>query len=208
MAKVALNKSSLTKEREKLKLYRRVLPSLELKRQQLMGQRAKSRLAVAQARANLKSFYEGLSEQLPMLADEEIEVSGLVKITNIELGEDNVVGVKLPTLKKLETEVAEYSFLGKPPWVDVLVDRLHRAAELRLEIQVAEERSRRMELAVRKITQRVNLFEKIMIPDAKKNIKQIQIFLGDADRTAVVRSKIAKAKRLQARETMGEGELV
>jgi len=207
MPKVALNKSSLTKERDKLKLYRRVLPSLELKRQQLMGQRAKSRLQVEQARANLKSFYEGLAEQLPMLADEEIEVSGLVKISKIELGEDNVVGVKLPVLKKLETEVAEYSFLGKPQWVDVLVDRLHRAAELRLEIQVSEERARRMEVAVRKITQRVNLFEKIMIPDARRNIKRIQIFLGDADRTAVVRSKIAKAKRLRARETLGEGEL-
>jgi V/A-type H+/Na+-transporting ATPase subunit D len=207
MAKVALNKSSLTKEREKLKLYRRVLPSLELKRQQLMGQRAKSRLAVKQARADLKSFYEGLSDQLPMLADEEIEVSGLVKITNIELGVENVVGVKLPVLEKLETEVAEYSFLGKPQWVDVLVDKLHHAAEFRLKIQVAEERARLMEIAVRKITQRVNLFEKIMIPEARRNIKRIQIFLGDADRSAVVRSKLAKAKRLKERASLGEGEL-
>jgi V/A-type H+-transporting ATPase subunit D len=206
MAKVAPKKSSLTKEREKLKLSRRVLPSLELKRQQLMGQRAKSRLEVKQERADLKSFYEGLSEQLPRLADDEIEVSGLVKITKIELGEDNVVGVKLPVLKKLETEVAEYSFLGKPQWVDVLVERLHHAAEMWLEIRVAEERARRMEVAVRRITRRVNLFEKIMIPDARRNIKRIQSFLGDADRSAVVRSKIAKAKRLKARESMNEGE--
>jgi V/A-type H+-transporting ATPase subunit D len=45
----------------------------------------------------------------------------------------------------------------------------------------------------------VNLFEKILIPTAKKNIQRIQIFLGDADRSAIVRSKIAKAMRAEKR---------
>jgi V/A-type H+-transporting ATPase subunit D len=200
MAKVALNKNSLTKERDKLKLYRRILPSLELKRQQLMAQLVTCRQDVEKARESLRSFYEGLSEQLPMLADREIKVSGLVTIEAVELGEENVVGIKLPLLTKLSTNVAKYSFLGKPHWVDALVGRLHKAAELRLRVQVAERRVTLMEHAVRRITQRVNLFEKIMIPGARQNIKRIQIFLGDAERSAVVRSKLAKQKSLLARK--------
>ena len=37
MAKLNLSKSGLQKQREDLKLYQRVLPSLDLKRMQLMG---------------------------------------------------------------------------------------------------------------------------------------------------------------------------
>jgi len=206
MAKVALNKSSLTKERDNLKLYGRILPSLELKRQQLMAQLVTCRQDVEKARESLRSFYDGLSEQLPMLADREIKVSGLVTIEAVELGEENVVGVKLPLLTKLSTKVGEYSFLGKPHWVDAMVDRLHKAVELRLQVQVSERRVTLMEQAVRRITQRVNLFEKIMIPGAKQNIKRIQIFLGDAERSAVVRSKLAKQKGLLARKAAQRAE--
>ena len=52
-----------------------------------------------------------------------------------------------------------------------------------------------LERAVRKITQRTNLFEKILIPEAKGNIRKIQIYLADAERAAVIRSKITKRIR-------------
>jgi V/A-type H+-transporting ATPase subunit D len=94
--------------------------------------------------------------------------------------------------------------LAKPHWVDVLVDLLQRMAELRVTVQVTGERVRRLDRALRRITQRVNLFEKILIPTAKKNIKYIQIFLGDAERAAVVRSKIAKIKHERQRKALAD----
>ncbi len=202
MAKLALNKSALARERERLKLYARLLPSLEMKRQQLMMEFARSRAELRKQQHDLDEFRKGIAEQVPMMADREIDLSGLVRLDSVELGLENVVGVKLPVLKKVHTTVADYSLLGKPHWVDVVIDRLHQTIDRRLRVQVAEERVRRMNHAVRRITQRVNLFEKIMIPTAKKNIKRIQIFLGDAERSAVVRSKIAKRKRLAMRKVM------
>ncbi len=203
MAKVALNKSSMAKERDKLKLYNRVLPSLELKRQQLMAQRARCRVDVEEAEAALSKFQEHIGEEIPMLADRDLEISNLVRIVAVDMGEENVVGVRLPALRGIDTEIADYSLLAKPPWVDFLVERLHEAAELRIKVQVARQRVVIMEQAVRRITQRVNLFEKIMIPAAKANMKRIQIYLGDAERSAVVRSKIAKKKRLEERRALG-----
>lgn len=197
---MALNKSSLTKERNNLRLYQRVLPSLELKRQQLMGELAKSRTQFAEIRKELEAFQRGIADQIPMMADREIDLGGLVKIKSVEIGEQSVVGIKVPVLSELQTTVADYSFLAKPHWVDALVERLHQTTELRLKVQVAEERVRRLEIAVRRTTQRVNLFDKIMIPAAKAQIKRIMIFLGDMERSAVVRSKLAKKKRLQQRQ--------
>ena len=83
----------------------------------------------------------------------------------------------------------------KPAWVDVLVERLRDAAEARTRSQVAAERVRILARAERRITQRVNLFEKILIPRTRKNIQRIQIWLGDMERAAVVQAKLAKARQ-------------
>jgi V/A-type H+-transporting ATPase subunit D len=82
-----------------------------------------------------------------------------------------------------------------PPWVDALVQRLKDAAEQRVRAKIATERVEIIDKAVRRVTQRVNLFDKILIPGAQKNIKRIQIFLGDTERTAVINSKLAKGKQ-------------
>jgi V/A-type H+-transporting ATPase subunit D len=61
-----------------------------------------------------------------------------------------------------------------------------------LEAQTMEEQQRRLEKELRTTTQRVNLFEKIKIPESKRNIKKIQVYLGDEQTAAVVRGKISK----------------
>ena len=194
MEKLKLSKSSLTRQRARLKLYQRLLPSLDLKRRQLTLEHEKAKRALAQAETAVESLERRIGQDLPMLANTEIDLQGMVKMTDFEMGVENVVGVKLPILRRITCEVADYSFLTKPAWVDTLVDRLKDAAELRIKVQVARERVRILEVAVRRVTQRVNLFEKILIPRSKQNIKRIQIFLGDLERSAVVRSKLAKAK--------------
>ena len=200
MAKIALNKGSLQTARDELKLYQRLLPSLNLKRMQLTGEVQQAKEQLEKDRAEVERLAAKAAQQLPMLANLEIEVSGLVEVGEAELGEENVVGVKLPVLKKMECRVREYSLLATPHWVDVLVDLLKKMAEFRAKVQVAEERVRRMDQALRRINQRVNLFEKILIPDNKKAIQRIRIFLGDADRAAVVRSKIAKSRHVSQPE--------
>jgi len=187
-----------------LKLYRKLLPSLELKRMQLTAEMNKAREQLERAERKAAELQSLIARELPMMTDEEIDLSGLVRIADVTLGKDNVVGVKVPVLEQVTFDVFPYSLLARPHWVDALVDKLQRTARLRLEVQVAAERARNLEHAVRRITQRVNLFEKILIPTAKKNIQRIQIFLGDAERSAVVRSKIAKAINQKKRQAFLE----
>jgi vacuolar-type H+-ATPase subunit D/Vma8 len=74
---------------------------------------------------------------------------------------------------------------------------MERELELDLEAEVLEEQVRLLSQELRTTSQRVNLFEKVKIPETKANIKKIGIFLGDEQVAAVVRSKISK-KKLQA----------
>jgi V/A-type H+/Na+-transporting ATPase subunit D len=64
-----------------------------------------------------------------------------------------------------------------------------------VELQVAERRIAALDAALTKVTQRVNLFEKVLTPEAKENIRRILVYLGDAERAAVVGAKLAKRKR-------------
>jgi V/A-type H+-transporting ATPase subunit D len=197
MAKLALSKSGLQKQRDELRLYQRLLPSLDLKRMQLSGELKRARQQLAEAEAEVQKLNHRVAEQLPMLANREIDVSGLVQVESFRIEEENLVGVKLPKLVEVKCHIAEYSMLAKPHWVDMLVEQLKQMVEQKTRVQVAAERVRLLEQAERRVTQRVNLFDKILIPTAKKNIQKIQIYLADAERAAVVRSKITKRMRKQ-----------
>jgi V/A-type H+-transporting ATPase subunit D len=128
----------------------------------------------------------------------------LVKLKSVQVNEENVVGVRLPCLGSIDFDMSDYSMLAKPHWVDVFVDRLKEMITKRLVVKISEERVAKLGHAVRRITQRVNLFEKILIPTAMKNIQRIRIFMGDAERAAIVRSKIAKAMHQKKRKKMIE----
>lgn len=195
MAKLQLSKSSLAREQKNFRTFTRVLPSLDLKRQQVMAERAKAARALKQTRQTIDTLIQELGEKLPMLANREVDLTDLAKLTNVELETENVVGTKLPKLKRIEVEVRSYAMMGKPHWVDRVADALHEILEMRIRAQIDEERLTLLDQAVKTVTQRVNLFEKVLIPQAKQNIKRIRIYLSDMETAAVVRSKMSKNKR-------------
>ncbi len=197
MSRVSYNKSALKRERNQLKLYDQYLPSLDLKRQQLLLELKKSRQALAESRDQLTELRRRAEDWLPLLASDTLDVSRLVKVEKVTLAEQNLLGVRLPVLDTVDVAVQHFSFLSKPHWVDVLVESLNEVVRLRVQIQVHEQRSRLLAAALRTVTQRVNLFEKILIPETSARIRKIRLVLADNERAGVIRSKLAKAKCLE-----------
>jgi V/A-type H+-transporting ATPase subunit D len=195
MARVPLSKSQLAREKANLASYNRYLPALDLKRQQLMAERNRARQALASLREQLKAQVETVGTDIPMLAERRIDLKGLARLESVRLGTQNVAGVRLPIVESVEVRIAPYSPLVRPHWVDAVAERLREAIRLRVELQVAERRIAALDAALTKVTQRVNLFEKVLTPEAKENIRRILVYLGDAERAAVVGAKLAKRKR-------------
>ncbi len=197
MARLSFSKASLHKEGAQLKRYRQYLPSLDLKRQQLIAERTKAIALFKKTEQDIRRSYLFVEKQLPMLSDENIDLSDLVTIEQVVFNEENVVGVKLPTVQTIEINCRAYSFLTKPHWVDQVVVQLKLMLELKIRLKIEQRRLDILHGAVKKVTQRVNLFDKVLIPQAQKNISKIRIFLSDSERAAVVRAKITKQKRLK-----------
>jgi V/A-type H+-transporting ATPase subunit D len=199
MARLALNKAALTRQNQQLKSYRAYLPSLDMKRRALLAEQGKARRELKEERKRLEELNPLIAERLPMLSDERVDLAGLVRVARVQSEEENLMGARLPVVRRIEFEVADYALLGKPHWVDPLVEYLKQALELRMRLRVAERRLGLLDDAVRIITQRVNLFDKVLIPRARENIKRIRIHLSDEERAAVVRAKLAKRKKQVAR---------
>ena len=116
----------------------------------------------------------------------------ILRITRINVREGNIAGVPIPVFEGTKFAVASYDLLEKPLWLDAAVVNVKKVLEIDMEARTLAEQQRRLEKELRTTTQRVNLFEKIKIPEARDNIKKIRVYLGDQQTAAVVRGKISK----------------
>jgi V/A-type H+/Na+-transporting ATPase subunit D len=194
MARLSLSKTQLAKENTNLAMYRRYLPSLDLKRRQLTAERNKTQARIAEIEAQIERRVGTIGEEIPMLANKDIDLKGLVTLKALKIGDRNVVGLRLPSLVEIEVDAAVYGYLVRPHWVDLVAERLKEVLRLRAEAQVTQRQVALLDAAVTKVTQRVNLFDRVLIPHTRANIRRIDIALGDRERSAVVNAKIAKHK--------------
>ncbi len=194
MARLSLSKTQLAKENTNLAMYRRYLPSLDLKRRQLTAERNETRARIGEIEAQIARRVEKIGEEIPMLANQDIDLKGFATLKTVKIGERNVVGLRLPSLVEIEVDVARYGYLVRPHWVDLVAERLKEVLRLKVEAQVTRRQVVLLDAAVTKVTQRVNLFDRVLIPRTRTNIRRIDIALGDRERSAVVNAKIAKHK--------------
>lgn len=195
MARLSLSKTALHKETALLKRYRQYLPSLDLKRQQLLIERYKATAKLAETEQLMQQCRDFVSKELPMLSDTRIDLHGLVTVSAVQVGDENIVGIHVPVLEHIDIHIQPYSTYAKPHWVDAAVIQLTRMMELKIRSRIDRQRLEILDVAVKKVTQRVNLFDKLLIPRTEQNIKKIRIFLSDTERANVVRAKITKQKR-------------
>jgi V/A-type H+/Na+-transporting ATPase subunit D len=195
MARLSLNKSTLSELIKQLKTYQNFLPSLDLKRRQLLSEQEKARKELRELDRREQTLRPMIEKQIPMLGYTHVDVRGIVQVTNAEVLEENVMGIRLPMLGHVEVRVSEYPFLGKPHWVDRVVRLLQEAIEIRMKRQVMERRLELLASSAKTISQRVNLFERVLIPKTKANIQRIRVYLSDSERASIVRAKIAKSEK-------------
>ncbi|MBE6596636.1 MAG: V-type ATP synthase subunit D [Ruminococcaceae bacterium] len=194
MAKIKLTKNELKVQKDALKMYRRYLPTLTLKKQQLQ---AEIRTIEAQARAvreERAALEAGFSSWIAVFSEKDAFPSGIIKVSNIRKGNGNIAGVDIPTFEGADFSRGDYDLYTTPLWVDIAANHMERAMLLDLEAEVLDEQVRLLGIELLATTQRVNLFEKVKIPETEENIKKISIYMADQQVSAVVRSKISKRK--------------
>ncbi len=207
MAKIKLTKNELKTQKDSLKMFERYLPTLTLKKQQLQSEIRTIDEKARAVREQRKTLEEDFAKWIAVFGEKEAFKPGMVTVKNIKKGWGNIAGVKIPVYEGADFSRGDYDLYSTPLWIDMAADRMEKALELDLQADVLDEQVRLLSKELRTTTQRVNLFEKVKIPDTKKNIKKINVFLGDQQVASVVRSKISKKKlQLVAEKEMQEKE--
>lgn len=197
MAKIKLTKNEQKVQKDALKMYQRYLPTLTLKKQQLQTEIRTIDAKAKEVRAKRKQLEKEFDDWISVFGESEAFRPGMVTVKNIKKGVGNIAGVVIPVYEGADFSRGDYDLYETPLWIDMAADRMEKALSLDLEAEVLDEQVRLLSQELRTTTQRVNLFEKVKIPETKANIKKISVYLGDEQVAAVVRSKISK-KKLQA----------
>ncbi|MBQ9861578.1 MAG: V-type ATP synthase subunit D, partial [Clostridia bacterium] len=133
-------------------------------------------------------------EWIAVFSETDAFPKGIITVRNIRKGTGNIAGVDIPTFEGADFERGEYDLYETPLWVDIAANHMETAMALDLEAEVLDEQVKLLEKELLATSQRVNLFEKVKIPETEENIKKISIYMADQQVSAVVRSKISKRK--------------
>lgn len=193
MAKIKLTKGELKKQRDSLRQYERYLPTLQLKKQQLQLE-ILHQYSYLEEKRNFLIARKKSAESWSGLLAQSPQIKQLSIPKQIITGAKNIAGVDLPVFERVDFEKAEYDLFLTPLWVDAALDALRIMVSLLEEIKVIEKEILILKRELSITTQRVNLFEKVKIPEAKEAIRLIKIYIGDQMTNAVGRCKIAKSK--------------
>ena len=194
MAKIKLTKTELKAQTDALKRFQRFLPMLQLKKQQLQGEIAGIVQKAEETSARERAIRADLDRWVGLFATDENLIAGLVKVREVRTGTANVAGVAIPTFERIDTDVKEVDVWETPAWADNAVETTTQVLSLQCERAIYEDQRRLIEQELQLTSQRVNLFEKVKIPECKEAIRRIKIAIGDEQTAAVTRGKIAKGR--------------
>lgn len=201
---IKLTKNELKNQKESLKMFQRYLPTLQLKKQQLQTEIRTIETRAKEVRANRDTLHKEFEQWIAVFGETDIFTPAILKVKTIRTATGNIAGVSIPIFSGADFERSRYDLYSTPLWLDIACDRMERVLSLDLEAQVLDEQVMRLNAELRTTTQRVNLFEKVKIPETKKNIKKISVYLGDQQVAAVVRGKISKKNLEHTADTEDE----
>jgi V/A-type H+-transporting ATPase subunit D len=193
-----LNKSELTRLKQEEKIYEQFLPVLKLKQEQLQIEH----IRIKKNFLLIESFYSKKKKNILRNASVFPDISNPYKINKIlypekiSISNKSLAGVFIPVLKKIEFKECLINFFDSPCWFILIIDDFKDLILKNIEIQIVRKQYQLIGKELKKATQKVNLFEKVLIPDTKQAIKKINIILGDEQVAAVGRAKIAKNKNI------------
>ena len=195
--KFQYNKTSLNDLNKQLKIRTNALPTLKNKESAL-------RLEVSRAKARSEELTEKLSASLKAYDYiaalwNEFE-PGLISVRDVVLETEKIAGVKTPALKEVLYDVKPFDIFKKPLWYSDGVNILRQLAQIGIESEIYLEKMRLLDFSRKKITQKVNLYEKVQIPGYQEAIRKIKRYMEDEENLSKASQKIVKTRHQQEEE--------
>lgn len=198
MAELKMTKNELRAQQNRLNTLLKYLPTLQLKKALLQAEVSETRQERYALEEQLDLEKRAVEEYASLFTQNlPVDVSHFAKITHIAKRYENIAGAEVPFFEGAAFEPITYDLFETPIWLEGAINGLRSVSRAKAQLMVVTEKLHVLENELREVTIRVNLFEKILIPRAERNIKKIKVFLGDQQLAAVSQAKVAKTKILE-----------
>ncbi len=198
--KVSVSKTSLLKLKRDQRAYQKYLPSLDLKRQQLRFAIVGLKSDIRRLTEKITQFQQTLPNLIPSSDVDVSDINQLVAISTIDYELKSVAGVKVSQMTNVTFSQSDSEFTRLPVWGLFYQASLEKYVKLLLQVENLEQQISTLNAALLKVTQRINLFEKLLIPRSEQFISTIELSLGERARESVVVSKLSKKRSVSRSE--------
>jgi V/A-type H+-transporting ATPase subunit D len=192
--KFQYNKISQQRLKKQLDIRLRALPTLQSKEAAL-------RVEVKKAKDTMNELDKKLQEKLDQYEDMarlwcEFD-KDLVTIREVKLSTKKIAGTKTPVLDEVDFDLKDFSMYNNPSWYLKGVELLESLGRIAVEKEVFRRKMELLDYARKKTTQKVNLYEKVQIPQYQDAINKIKRFLEDQENLSKASQKIVKKRHEQ-----------
>lgn len=195
MAQVKLTKVELVGLQNRLKLFQKYLPTLQLKKMLLQIEVNKAKDMILQLQTHYDTEKSVAQHHAKLLTDTSIsDFIESLSIEKVDVKFDNIAGIDIPVLQNVVFRNPQNPLLFQPLWVDDAILIYRQLKTSYQKILIAVEKKEILEKELRVVSIRVNLFEKRLIPELEQDINKIKVFLGDQELQAVAQAKVSKSK--------------
>ncbi|MBE0654560.1 MAG: V-type ATP synthase subunit D [Bacteroidales bacterium] len=186
------NKTSLQALNKQLKIRQRALPTLKNKESALRMEVKLARERTLKIAGKLESLISDQETNMHMWNEFE---SSLVSIEEVKLAWKKIAGVKIAELEEVFFHIRDFNIFIKPKWFLEGIQILKEMLKLMIEKELSEKKEEMLEYARKKTTQKVNLYEKVQIPEYEEAIMKIKRFLEDEENLSKAAQKIVKTRQ-------------
>lgn len=194
MTKIKFTQGELKRQRDLLKQYERFLPTLQLKKQQLQLELNNQILALETYQSQRDQMTQEIIAWMGLPAESKIAMSEIVIPRQVLMTSRNIAGVDIPVFDRVEFAPIEYDLFSTPLWLDRATKLFMDYIALLFHVGALQQGAELLKRELLITTQRVNLFEKIKIPETQENIRLIKIYIGDQLAASIGRSKLVKRR--------------
>ena len=191
--KIQYNKTFSQELSKQLTVRERALPTLKSKETAL-------RIEVKKAMDLVDLIKEKYDQSMQGLLMAEIllrEFPHCLRVTRIHSNTKNIAGVKVEVFQNIEFDINLIHFTQQPAWLPMGLEMVKKTIELKISLQFARNQLKMLSYHRKKTTQKVNLYEKVQIPEFKSAILRIKRYLEDEENLQKAAQKIVKERHLQ-----------
>jgi V/A-type H+-transporting ATPase subunit D len=185
------NKTTVQQFKKQLAIRQKALPILKNKETALRSEV----VTLVNKLSRVKQSQEALQGRLEDYQDFWVEFPNILFMDTLKIGKKKVIGVNIPELQTINFKIADVSWWNSPAWVPGGIAILQEVIELRLRADLLRQQIEILDLARKKTTQKVNLYEKVQIPEFEDAILKIKRFLEDKENISKAAQKIVKTRK-------------